>query len=170
MRAWAAATTWARVGKGKGSFITASDAKIQFLDFKQGTAMETDAERYERNKERLFNRSLEQEAELIRIEREAIVRFSGDITELEAALGVLRIGQHFGWRVLVLIHNKRTLRKYEQILAINIREFFPAEGPSHERSVGYGWAKKIGNFWKVVSGAIKIEDRRTIADDFPKEA
>lgn len=132
--------------------------------------MDIDAKRYEFNKERLFNRTLEQEAELIRIEREAIARFSGDITELEAALGVLRVGHHFGWRVLVLIHNKRTLRKYEQILGITVREFFPAEGPSHERSVGYGWAKKIGNFWKAVSGAIKIEDRRTISEDFPKEA
>lgn len=132
--------------------------------------MSIDAKRYEFNKERLFNRTLEQEAELIRVEREAIARFSGDITELEAALGVLRVGHHFGWRVLVLIHNKRTLRKYEQILGITVREFFPAEGPSHERSVGYGWAKKIGNFWKAVSGAIKIEDRRTISEDFPKEA
>jgi hypothetical protein len=132
--------------------------------------MSIDAKRYEFNKERLFNRTLEQEAELIRIEREAIAQFSGDITELEAALGVLRVGHHFGWRVLVLIHNKRTLRKYEQILGITVREFFPAEGPSHERSVGYGWAKKIGNFWKAVSGAIKIEDRRTISEDFPKGA
>ena len=130
--------------------------------------MDVDAERYQRNKDRLFNRSLEQEAELSRIEREAIARFSGDLTELEAALGVLRIGHHFGWRVLVLIHNKRTIRKYEQILAINFREFFPAEGPSHERSVGYGWAKQIGNFWKAVSGAIKIEDRRLI-DGNPHE-
>lgn len=132
--------------------------------------MSIDAERYQRNKERLFNRTLEQEAELIRIEREAIANFSGDLTELEAALGVLRIGHHLGWRVLVLIHNKRTIRKYEEILGISIRELFPAEGPSHERSIGYGWAKRLGNFWKAVSGAIKIEDRRTIADDFPKEA
>lgn len=124
--------------------------------------MSINDERYQHNKERLFNRSLEQEAELSRIEREAIARFSGDLTELEAALGVLRIGHHLGWRVLVLIHNKRTIRKYEVILGINVREFFPAEGPSHERSLGYGWAKQIGNFWKAVSGAIKIEDRRLI--------
>lgn len=130
--------------------------------------MDVDAERYQRNRDRLFNRSLEQEAELSRIEREAIAQFSGDLNELEAALGVLRVGHHFGWRVLVLIHNKRTIRKYEQILAINFRELFPAEGPSHERSIGYGLAKKIGNFWKAVSGAIRIEDRRLI-DKNPQE-
>lgn len=127
--------------------------------------METETERYERNVKRLYNRTLEEEAELIRIERDAIARFSGQIDDLEAALGVLRIGHHVGWRVLVLIHNKRTIRKYEEILGITVRDFFPAEGPSHERSVGYSIAKTIGNFWKAVSGAIKIDDRRTISAD-----
>lgn len=127
--------------------------------------MEAEAERYERNVKRLYSRTLEQEAELIRIERDAIARFSGQFDDLEAALGMLRIGHHVGWRVLVLIHNKRTIRKYEEILGITVRDFFPAEGPSHERSVGYSIAKKIGNFWKAVSGAIKIDDRRTISAD-----
>ena len=127
--------------------------------------MEAEAERYERNVKRLYNRTLEQEAELIRIERDAIARFSGQFDDLEAALGMLRIGHHVGWRILVLIRNKRTIRKYEEILGITVRDFFPAEGPSHERSVGYSLAKRIGNFWKVVSGAIKVEDRRTISAD-----
>lgn len=124
--------------------------------------METTNERYEQNKAKLCNRTLEQEAELARIEREAIARFKGQLEDLEAALGMLRLGHHFGWRVLVLIHNKRTIRKYEEILSINIRDFFEDEGPSCERSVGYIVAKKIGNFWKAVSGAIKIDDRRLI--------
>lgn len=124
--------------------------------------MEPTPERYERNKAMLANRTLEQEAELARIEREAIARFIGQLEDLEAALGMLRLGHHLGWRVLVLIHNKRTIRKYEEILSINIREFFPAEGPSCERSVGYKIAKGLGNFWKAVSGAIKIDDRRVI--------
>jgi hypothetical protein len=132
--------------------------------------MDDEQKRIERNLAKLASRTLEQEAELVRIEREAIARFRGMFDDLEAALGVLRMGHHLGWRVLVLIHNKRTIRKYEEILGINFREFFPAEGPSCERSIGYGLAKKLGNFWKAVSGAIKIEDRRLIGDDFPKEA
>lgn len=132
--------------------------------------MEMDPERYEHNIKQLYNRTLEEEAELIRIERDAIARFKGFFDDLEAALGMLRVGHHLGWRVLVLIHNKRTIRKYEEILGINIREFFPAEGPCHERSIGYSIAKKIGNFWKAVSGAIKIEDRRLIDDGHKKEA
>lgn len=105
----------------------------------------------------------EREAELIRIEREAIANFYGQLDDLTAALGMLRMGDHFGWRVLVLIHNKRTIRKYEEILNINVREFFPEEAAQSSRSKGYTLAKAIGNFWKAVSGDIKIENRREIS-------
>ena len=110
----------------------------------------------------LANRTVEQAADLERIEREAIAHFRGQLTEIETALGILRIGHHFGWKVLYLIHNKRTIRKYENILDIKIKEYFPDEGPSAERSLGYVVAKKLGNFWKAVSGDIKIENRRDL--------
>lgn len=116
----------------------------------------------EKNISLLADRTVEQAADLERIERTAIANFQGRLDELEAALGMLRIGHHFGWRVLVLIHNKRTLRKYEEILGINVREFFPEEGPSESRALGYQAVKKIGNFWKAVSGDIRVEDRREI--------
>lgn len=108
-------------------------------------------------------RDLEREAELVRVEREAIANFSGQLDDLTAALGMLRMGDHFGWRVLVLIHNKRTIRKYEEILNIHVREFFPEEAAQSSRSTGYTVAKAIGNFWKAVSGDIKIENRREIS-------
>lgn len=117
---------------------------------------------YEKNLARLAERSVERAAMLESIERDALANFSGQLEELESALGLLRMGDHFGWRVLLLIHNKRTIRKYEAILGINIREFFPEEGPSVDRSMGYTFVKKIGNFWKAVSGDIKVEDRRLI--------
>ena len=106
--------------------------------------------------------SEEQKTELNRIENEAIANFSGLLEELESALGLLRMGHHFGWRVLVLIHNKRTIRKYEEILGIRFRDFFPDEGPSALRSHGFRYTKKIGNFWKAVSGDIKVENRRIL--------
>ena len=112
-----------------------------------------------------FNR--ERVEQLHEIERQAVAHFSGNFDELEAALGMLHLGNHLGWKPLVLIHNKRTIRKYEEILGISIREFFPEEGPSAERSLGYSIAKKIGNFWKAVSGEIKSDElkaqRREVA-------
>ena len=95
---------------------------------------------------------------------EAVAQFSGSLEELEKAIGMLMVGYHFGWKVLLLVHSKRTIKKYEKILGIDIREFFPAEGASARRSIGLDLAKQIGNFWQVVSGDIKVENRRNIED------
>ncbi len=126
----------------------------------------TDAE-IQKNRHRLTPPSSDRALQLYDIEREAFARFSGQFDELEAAIGMLHIGDHVGWKPLVLIHNKRTIRKYEDILGINIREFFPEEGPSAERSIGYTIAKKIGSFWKAVSGELKSDElkaqRREVA-------
>lgn len=97
---------------------------------------------------------------LYKIERKAIAGFTGQFDELEAALGMLHLGFHIGWRPLVLIHDKKTIKKYEQILGIEIREFFPPEGPSSHRSLGYTIAKRFSNFWKVVSGETKSDELR----------
>lgn len=111
---------------------------------------------------RLAKLTPDQISQLQVIEDNAITNFSGTLDELESALGMLRMGHHFGWRVLYLIHSKKTVRKYEEILDIKIRDLFPEEGPSAERSIGLALAKKASNFWKVVSGEIKIENRRDI--------
>lgn len=114
--------------------------------------------------DRLAKLTAKQKAELEEIERRVVGNFTGDFDDLESALGILRMGHHFGWKVLVLIHNKRTIRKYEEILGINIREFFPEEGPSTYRSNGYRIATNLGNFWKAVSGDVKVEGRREIGE------
>ena len=121
----------------------------------------------QKNLHKLAPFSQERVEQLHNIERQAFASFTGQFDELEAALGMLHLGDHLGWKPLVLIHNKRTIRKYEEILGISIREFFPEEGPSAERSMGYRITKQIGNFWKAVSGEIKSDElkaqRREVA-------
>lgn len=70
--------------------------------------MNVDSERYQRNKDHFVDKSL-RASRMVRID-EAIALRKG-LLELEAALGVLHSSHHFGWQVLVLIHNKRTIRK-----------------------------------------------------------
>ena len=101
-----------------------------------------------------------QEARLKEIEANAIINFSGDLCQLEAALGMLRMGHHFGWRVLYMIHSKRTIRNYESILDIKIRDVFDDLGPSSYRSTGLNLANRFSNFWKVAGGEIKIPRRK----------
>ena len=100
--------------------------------------------------------------ELEVIERKAIAEYKGNMAELSKAIGMLHIGDQFGWRVLVLIHNKRTIRKYEEILDIEVRKFFIEEGPAAYRSMGLTAANALGNFWKVVSGEKKVSNKSEI--------
>jgi hypothetical protein len=110
-----------------------------------------------------------QRAQLDQIELDAIADYKGDLHELEAALGMLRLGHHFGWKVLYIIHSKRTIRKYEEALGgKKVRELFPEIGPSSYRNAGYRIAQAASNFWKVVSGDaedVKIDkdERRAVS-------
>lgn len=115
---------------------------------------------FRKNLNRLADLDQDQVWEMYQIERNALARFSGQLDEFEAAVGMLHLGYHLGWKPLILIHNKRTIRKYEEILGINVREMFKDEGPSAERSLGYLIAKKLGNFWKAVSGELKDDQLR----------
>jgi hypothetical protein len=93
----------------------------------------------------------------------AVKEFKGELPVLEQALGMYVIGRHIGWRPLVLVHNKRTIKKYEEILGIDIRTEFPEVGPDAERSLGYRFAQQLSNFWKAVSGDVQVEGRSEIA-------
>lgn len=93
----------------------------------------------------------------------AIRNFRGGFDELEGAIGMYMIGRHVGWRVLVLVHSKKTIIKYEDILGIKVREEFLDEGPDVDRSAGYALATKLSNFWKAVSGEEKIENKRLLS-------
>ena len=102
--------------------------------------------------------------DLVKRVEDIIKDFKGQFDELESALGMLMMGRLLGWRVLVLIHNKRTIRHYEEILGgINIREMFPPEGPLAHKSLGLELVKKMGNFWKAVSGETPLPERRELA-------
>src|SRR5689334_25417428 len=105
------------------------------------------------------------EADAHRIVRkvdEASKAFSGDFGDLESAIGMYLVGRLVGWKVLVLIHNKRTIKKYEQVLGISIRDAFPEVGPFADKSVGYELAQKLNAFWKAVSGEVPLEHRREV--------
>jgi hypothetical protein len=88
--------------------------------------------------------------------------FEGQFDELESAIGMYMLGRLVGWKVIVLIHNKRTIRKYEDILGIKIREEFDETGPLTEKSVGYRFVQKANAFWKAVTGEVPVQQRREL--------
>jgi hypothetical protein len=90
-----------------------------------------------------------------------------NIHELESALGMYLIGFHFGWKVLYLVHSKRTVKKYEEILGIKVAEVFEEIGPDAQRTNAHRVMQAVSNFWKAVSGEEKPlldVDKRTMSD------
>lgn len=93
----------------------------------------------------------------------AIYPFEGTFDHLEAAIGIYMVGRIVGWRPLLLIHNKRTIRRVEEILGIELRKALPEETRMSDKSVAYMAVQKLGKFWKAVSGDVSIEHRREAA-------
>ncbi len=62
------------------------------------------------------------------------------------------LAHHLGWKVLYLVHSKKTIRKYEEILGIKLSEVFDEFGPDADRTNAYKIIKAVSNFWKLVSG------------------
>lgn len=80
--------------------------------------------------------------------------FRGNINELEQAIGVWIVGRKFGWKVMLLVHDRKTLAKYEKILGIDFRAQLPGEGPLAKKSLAWIAFQKFTNFWKAVRGEI----------------
>ena len=87
------------------------------------------------------------------------------IDEMESALGMYVLGFHLGWKVLYLVHSKRTIRKYEELLGIKVTEVFPKVGPDADRTNAHKIIQAASNFWKAVSGEDKplgVIDKRSV--------
>jgi hypothetical protein len=74
------------------------------------------------------------------------------IDEVESAIGMYVLAHHFGWKVLYLIHSKKTIRKYEEILGIKLSEKFQEFERDAPRTNAYKIIQAVTNFWKLVSG------------------
>ena len=104
----------------------------------------------------------EEAARIVEVTQKAIGNFRGDLGDLESAIGMFIIGRHYGWKVLYIIHSKKTIRKYEEILDIAVRTEFNEVGADASRSNGYRLLETVSNFWKAISGGQPIPDRRIV--------
>lgn len=86
---------------------------------------------------------------------ERITKFRGNLQELENAIGMWVVGRRFGWKVLYLAHDRKTIAKYEKILGVKMRDEVPDEGDLADKSVGLKLARAVSNFWKAVKGEIQ---------------
>lgn len=93
--------------------------------------------------------------EILSVIDRAIDGFDGNLDELESAAGMLLLGRHYGWRVILLIHSPSTIRKYLKILGVkSLRDVLPEVGVLAHRSNAWRLVEGTSNFWKVVRGQI----------------
>ena len=92
--------------------------------------------------------------ELIEFMDKVVIEFKGDITQMESAIGMFMMARHYGWKVALLIHDRQTIKKYEKILGISLRDTVPDVGQYAHKSAAWLAAQKIGSFWKAVKGEI----------------
>jgi hypothetical protein len=83
---------------------------------------------------------------------EQIRDYEGDLTQLERAIGALIVGRQFGWKVLLLVHDRKTIAKYGEMLKVDFKEVLPATGKFANKSLGWAAAQKVASFWKAVKG------------------
>jgi hypothetical protein len=99
------------------------------------------------------------EKDLVQIIDAASEKFKGQLDELESAIGMLMLSRLYGWKVIYLIHSRKTIQKYEKMLGVNLRELAPPVGRLAHKSLAWKLAQGVGNFWKAVRG--EIPDIRT---------
>lgn len=82
----------------------------------------------------------------------AIDGYEGSNERLISAIGVYMLARKLGWKPIFLMHGRSTIKDYEKILDINIRETIPPVGELADLSRAWRIAKKLTNFWKAVKG------------------
>jgi hypothetical protein len=101
----------------------------------------------------------------LRIISDAFKEYSGDVTIFESAVGALFVGKALGWGPLLIIHNPKTIKRYESILKVDFRQIMGKENALSEKSRGYEFVKNAGRFWDGVRGSMPVEERKTVGLD-----
>ena len=65
-----------------------------------------------------------------------IANFKGDAADLQSALGALVLGRHLGLRALRIMHSPATIRKYDRVLGIKLKNGGAAQNPSRRQTSG----------------------------------
>lgn len=94
----------------------------------------------------------------------SIEEYRGQGSVLGSALGALVVGQHYGWRVLKMLHNQSTYSKYEKILGIKFTDLCDERTEFSRKSIGLTVADKIKSFWAVVRGEVKVENKGMLVE------
>jgi len=83
--------------------------------------------------------------------------YQGDILLMERAIGAYFVGRRLGWKILFILHDRKTVKKYEEILEISFRNEFEEFEDQAKRTYAYKALRAVTNFWKAIKGEVPFE-------------
>lgn len=92
--------------------------------------------------------------------------YQGDLRTLSNAIGYLMIGRQFGWRPMLLMYDRKSVKNYENLLKFDSKLVMPEIGPLAKKSIAWIAVQKVTNFWKAVKGEIPDIRSTEIAKKF----
>lgn len=98
------------------------------------------------------------DAELLAVVDKALDGYKGQVGVIEQAVGALVLGRRFGWRVLYLVHEGRTIRNFQAVLGVKFRDALPEVGDLAQKSVAWTIVQAAGRFWDVVKRRVSLPE------------
>lgn len=95
----------------------------------------------------------------VQLIKEAALVFEGDSTILSAAIGLLLSCKMYGYRVVKLSFDQKTITKYEKVFRsvqpdFRYRSQCSDFGPLTRRSVAFRFYERVGRWWDIVTGKV----------------
>ncbi|MBX3616618.1 hypothetical protein [Nitrosomonas sp.] len=94
------------------------------------------------------------ENEIVEHIKTRIELYRGDVMNLEHAIGCFYIGRQLGWKIILLMHDRKSIKKYEQLLDLDFRVHMPDIGVLAHKSLAWRAVQKVSSYWKAVKGEI----------------
>lgn len=103
------------------------------------------------------------EKELLEKIEQVSTKFTGQIDDLQAAVGMVTIGRLYGWRVMRLACSRRHWTITCKLFG-DLKEILPERGVLAHKSVGLKIVDRAHDYWEVVKGheVVVSQDRKML--------
>jgi len=96
--------------------------------------------------------------------QESALTYHGYAPLVSEALGALVFGQLYGWRAVMMLHNRSKIKSFEQALGVSFRECMPDRTDVSDRILGVKLADELGKFWAIVKGEVSVPGGKAFLD------
>jgi hypothetical protein len=112
-------------------------------------------------KEMITEQELKELIELNEKIKKACDEFHGQLDDLYAAIGLIAMGRHYGWRVMRLIAHRRHWAVAKQIFG-DPKALMPERGRLYGKSLGCKIVDEASGYWDFIRGnkSIDLQSRR----------